>query len=214
MIGGGKAWSKGGHWCWCWSWRAGDSKGLCYLILSYIRVYVAYYVVCVFVPMLCSLVLVDKCYAFSLSTSILCPLLDFISLMQLLWVVVSVECWTCKSYVALSLLACMFECSFLVWMSIVVTIYSDCSFLVKPYFITLIYSAWLYCACFICITSFLHTMIILCCWFSGDTCSYGSRATQILELGVSEFCSIVLNSHIKSRVCFTVLSQNSQKGRL
>ena len=24
---------------------------------------------------------------------------------------------------------------------------------------------------------------------SGDTCSYGSRATQILELGVSEFCS-------------------------
>ena len=38
-----------------------------------------------FVPMLCSIVLVVKCYAFSLSTSLLCPLLDFISLMQLLW---------------------------------------------------------------------------------------------------------------------------------
>ena len=30
--------------------------------------------------------------------------------------------------------------------------------------------------------------------------SYGSRATQILELGVSEFCSIIPNSHVKSRV--------------
>ena len=43
-------------------------------------------------------------------------------------------------------------------------------------------------------------MIILCCCFSGDTCSYGSRDTQILELGVSEFCSTVLNLHVKSRV--------------
>ena len=30
-------------------------------------------------------------------------------------------------------------------------------------------------------------MIILCCCFSRDTYSYGSRVTQILELGVSEF---------------------------
>ena len=51
-------------------------------------------------------------------------------------------------------------------------------------------------------------------FFSGDTCSYGSRATQTLELGVSEFCSIVPNSHVKSRVCFRVLSRNSQRGRL
>ena len=164
--------------------------------------------------MLCSLLLVDKCYAFSLCTSILCPLLDFISLMQLLWVFVSVECWTCKWYFALSLLACMSGCSFLVWMSIVVTIYSDCSFLVKLSFIALIYSAWSHCTCSICIISFLHIMIILCCCFSGDTCSYGSRATQILELGVSEFCSTLLNSHVKSRVCFRVLSRNSQRGRL
>ena len=37
--------------------------------------------------------------------------------------------------------------------------------------------------------------------FSGNTCSYGSRASQILELGVSEFCSTIPNSHVKSRVC-------------
>ena len=164
--------------------------------------------------MICSLVLVDKCYAFFLSTSLLCPLLDFISLMQLLWVFVSVEYWTCKWYFALSLLACMSGCSLLVWMRIVVIIYSDCSFLVKPCFIDLIYSAWSHCACSICITSFLHIMIILCCCFSGDICSFGSRATYILELGVSEFCSIVSNSHVKSRVCFKVLSRNSQRGRL
>ena len=27
------------------------------------------------------------------------------------------------------------------------------------------------------ITSFLHTMIIVCCCVSGDTCSYGSRTS-------------------------------------
>ena len=64
------------------------------------------------------------------------------------------------------------------------------------------------------ITSFLHTMIKLCCCVSGDTCSYDSRASQILKLGVSEFCLTVSNSHVKSRVCFRVLSWNSQKGRL
>ena len=49
-----------------------------------------------FVPMLCSVILVVKCYVFSLSTSLLCPLLDFISLMQFPCVVALVECWTCK----------------------------------------------------------------------------------------------------------------------
>ena len=49
--------------------------------------------------------------------------------------------------------------------------------------------------------------------FSGDTCFYGLRASQILKLGVSEFCSTVLNSRVKSRVCFRVLSQNNQRGR-
>ena len=60
---------------------------------------------------------------------------------------------------------------------------------------------------------FLHTMIILCC-VSRDSCSYDSRAYQILELGVSEFCSIVPNSHVKSKVCLRVLSRNSQRKRL
>ena len=41
--------------------------------------------------------------------------------------------------------------------------------------------------------------------FSGNTFLYGSRASQILELGVSEFCSTIPNSHVKSRVCFMVL---------
>ena len=86
-----------------------------------------------------------------------------------------------------------------------VTIYSDCSFLVKPCFIA----------------SFLHMhfkfstyndRIVLL--FSGNTYLYGLRASQILELGVSEFCSTISNSHVKSRVCFRVLSQNSQKRRL
>ena len=144
----------------------------------------------------------------------MCLLLDFISLMQFPCVVALVECWTCKWYFALSLLACMFRCSFLVWKSIVVTIYSDCSFLVKPCFVALFHYAWSHCACSICITSFLHTMIILYCCFSRDTCSYGLRATQILELGVSEFCSTIPNSHVNSRVCFKVLSRNSQMGRL
>ena len=51
-------------------------------------------------------------------------------------------------------------------------------------------------------------------FFSGNTCPYGSRALQILELGMSEFCSTIPNSHVKSRVCFRVLSRNSQRGRL
>ena len=61
---------------------------------------------------------------------------------------------------------------------------------------------------------FLHTMMILCCYVSGDSCSYDTRSYQILDLGVSEFCSTVPNSHFKSRVCFRVLSRNSQRRRL
>ena len=50
--------------------------------------------------------------------------------------------------------------------------------------------------------------------FTGNTCPYDSRASQILELSVSDFGSTVPNSHVKSRVCFRVLSRNSQRGRL
>ena len=62
--------------------------------------------------------------------------------------------------------------------------------------------------------AFLHTMIIVYCYISGVSCSYDSSASQLLKLGVSEFCSTILNSHVKSKVCFRVLSWNSQKGRL
>ena len=50
--------------------------------------------------------------------------------------------------------------------------------------------------------AFLHTMIMVYCYVSGDSCSYDSRASQFLELGLSELCSIVPNSPVKSRICF------------
>ena len=53
------------------------------------------YSVLYFVPMLCSLVLVVNVMHFFKYITLV-PLLDFISLMQLSCVVVSVECWTCK----------------------------------------------------------------------------------------------------------------------
>ena len=34
--------------------------------------------------------------------------------------------------------------------------------------------------------AFLHTMIMVYCCVSGDSCSYDSRASQFLELGVSK----------------------------
>ena len=124
-----------------------------------------------------------------------------------------VECWTWKWYFLFKLISVHVR-MFIPYVnehcdhySIVITC------MVKPWFIALFHFAWSHYACSICITSFLHTMIILCC-FSRDTCTCGSRVTQILELGVSEFCSIVPNLHVKSRVCFKVLSWNSQKGRL
>ena len=62
--------------------------------------------------------------------------------------------------------------------------------------------------------TFLHTMIMVYCCVSGVSCSYDSSASQLLELGVSEFCSTVPTSHVKSRVCFRVLSWNSQRGKM
>ena len=49
----------------------------------------------VFIPMLCSLVLVVNLMHFFKYITLM-PLLDFLSLVQLPCVVVSVECWTCK----------------------------------------------------------------------------------------------------------------------
>ena len=62
--------------------------------------------------------------------------------------------------------------------------------------------------------AFLHTMIMVYCVVSGDSCSYDSRVSQFLELGVSELCLFVPNLHVKSRVCFRVLSRNRQRERL
>ena len=55
-------------------------------------------------------------------------------------------------------------------------------------------------------------MIKLCCCVLGDTCSYDSRALQILELGVSEFCSTVPNSHVMSRVFLEFCHEIAQRG--
>ena len=62
--------------------------------------------------------------------------------------------------------------------------------------------------------AFLHTMIMVYSCVLGDSCSYDLRASQFLELGVSEFYSTVPNSYVKYRVCFRVLLRNSQMGRL
>ena len=62
--------------------------------------------------------------------------------------------------------------------------------------------------------AFLHTMIMVYYCVLGVSCSYDSSVSQLLELGVSEFCSTVPNSHDKSKVCFRVLLRNSQRGRL
>ena len=62
--------------------------------------------------------------------------------------------------------------------------------------------------------AFLHTMIMVYCCVSGDLYLYDSTASQFLELGVSELCLTIPNSHVKSRVYFRVLSRNSQRGRL
>ena len=117
---------------------------------------------------------------------------------------------------ALSLFVCISGCSFTVWMFIVVTIYSYCSCMVNLYFIIIFILAWSYCACSVCILSFPLTMNLMSAFcdvvFRRLVCMvkhlHGSRIR----------CEWVLvtvpNSHFKSRVCFRVLSRNSQRGRL
>ena len=98
-------------------------------------------------------------------------------------------------------------------MIIVVTIYSDCYFLVKPCFIAsffLLDRIMLAPYAFQVFAYNEHIVLL----FLGNTCPHGSRASQILELGVSEFFLTVPNSYVKSRVCFRVLSRNSQRRRL
>ena len=59
--------------------------------------------------------------------------------------------------------------------------------------------------------AFLHTMIMVYCCVLGVSCSYDSSASRLLELGVSEFCSTVPSSHVKSRVCFRVFCHGIAK---
>ena len=145
-------------------------------------------------------------------------LLDLVSLMQFklnascFSVLASVECWTCKWYFALSLFACMFDCSFIVWMFIVVTVYSDCSCTVKLCFIIIFILAWSYYACSICILSFLLTMNLMSAF---RDIVFKRLVRMVQELHRSRIkCEWVLatipNSHFfKSRVCLRVLSRTS-----
>ena len=129
-------------------------------------------------------------------TPLLCPCWILYPWCIYLSGIASVGCWTWKWYFVLSLLACMSECSFLLWMIIVVTIYSDCSCLVKLCFIAILFVAWSHCACSICISRLLLTMIFLYYCFQ-VTYPYGSRASPNVELGVSKFWQL-FPTHILS----------------
>ena len=144
------------------------------------------------------------------STPHLCPCWILYPWCIYLSVFVNVECWTCKWYFALSLLACMSKCSFFVWMIIVITIYSDCSCLVKPCFIVIFLIAWSHFAYSICILRFLLTMIILCYCFQ-ENLSIWFKSFTISRVRCEWVLATVLDSHFKSRVCFRVLSKNSQR---
>ena len=51
-------------------------------------------------------------------------------------------------------------------------------------------------------------------FFSGKTCSCGSRASRVLELGVSEFWQLFPIHMLSLKSVFRVLSWNSQRERL
>ena len=179
-------------------------------IYIYISLYSVFCRLLWFVPMPCSLVLVVLS-CITLCTSLLCP--SRILFLDAYMFCALVKCWTCKWYFAFKLISLHVR-MFIPYVNEHCGHYSIViACMVKPWFIALFHFARSHCACFICITSFLYTKIKLCCCVSGDTCSYDSRASQILELGMSEFFSTVPNSHVKSRVCFRVLSRNSQRGR-
>ena len=148
---------------------------------------------------------------FGLSLVQLCPCWILYPWCNYLSVVVLVECSTCKWYFALSLLACMSRCSFLVWMIIVITIYSDCSCLVNPCLIVILFIAWSHCTCSICISRFLLTMIVLCYCFQENLSVWFKSFTEFRVRCEWVFATIP-NLHFKSKVCFRILSRNSQRG--
>ena len=147
------------------------------------------------------------------STPHLCPCWILYPWCNYLCVFVSVMYWTCKWYFSLSIFACMSGCSFLMWMIIVITVYNDCSCLVKSCFIAIVLIAWLYCACSICISRFLLTMIILCYYFQ-ENLSVWFKSFTFSRVKCEWVLVTVPNSHFKSRVYFRVFSRNSQRRRL
>ena len=147
------------------------------------------------------------------STPHLCPCWILYPWCKYLCVFVAVMCWTCKWHFALSLLACMSGCSFHVWMIIVVTIYSDCSCLVKPCFIV-IFFIYLIALCLLRmhfkISAYNDLLVLL---FLGNLSIWFKSFTEF-RVRCEWVLATVPNSHFKSRVCFRVLSQYSQRGRL
>ena len=150
---------------------------------------------------------------FGLSLVHLCPCWILYPWCNYLSVFVSIEYSTCKWYFALSLLACMSGCWFIVWMIIVVTICSDRSYLVKPCLIVIFSIAWLHCACSKCISRFLLTMIILWYCFQ-ENLSVWFKSFIESRVRCEWVLATILNSHFKSKFCFRVLPWNSQNGRL
>ena len=141
------------------------------------------------------------------------PLLDLVSLMQLplsfcIGCVLDMQMIFCIELICLHV-----RMFILVWMIIVITIYSDCSCLVKPCFIAIVVTTWSHYACSICISRFLLTMIILCYCFQ-ENLSVWFKSFIVSRVRCEWVLVIVPNSHFKSRVCFRVLSRNSQRGRL
>ena len=116
-----------------------------------------------FVPMPCCIVLVVLSCITS-STFTLVP--SRILFLDAYLLCALVECWTCKWYFAFKLISLHVRlfipsvnehCGLYV---IVIIVWSSHGLLLNSIF------AWSHCACSICITSFLHTMIILyCCGF-------------------------------------------------
>ena len=150
---------------------------------------------------------------FALSLVLLCPCWILYPWCNNFSVFASVECWMCKWYFALSLLVCMSGCSFIVWMIIKATIYSDCSCLVKPCFIVIFIIAWSHCASSICISRFLLTMNFLCYCFQENLSRWFKSFTES-RVRCEWVLATVPRSHFKFKVCFRVLSRNSQRGGL
>ena len=123
-------------------------------MLSYDLVYIQFLCTLGFVPLLCNLVFVVKCFAFSLSTSLLCPLLDFypwcIYLVFMYWLSVGHANDTLHWAYYLAYPNVHSLCEWALWslFIVIVRVWSSHGLLLNSIF------AWSHCAYSICITSF------------------------------------------------------------